>query len=106
MAGGIREAVYRDTTGAGGGGNAEQDAAIRALAKYDNANAAVLAGVDKKALVRYNIGRVPYLRAVEKTTRKPEEVLSYKKQEIDCIANAYQTDFYPDGMKILQAIEE
>lgn len=106
MEGGIRSAVYRDSGGAGGaGGNPEQDEAIRALAKYDNDNAATLAGNDKKALARYYVDRVKYLRAVEKSTRKPDEALSYLKQVIDCIANAYQTGQYPEGLKVLNRIE-
>lgn len=105
MDGGIRAAVYRDAGGTPGADPAQQEA-IQALADYDNKNAEKLAGNDQKALARYYIDRVRYLRAVEKATKKPEEVLSYVKQEIDCIANAYQTGTYPDGLKILQAIEE
>jgi thiol-disulfide isomerase/thioredoxin len=105
MEGGIRSAVYRDA-GAAGSNDPIQQEAIQALAKYDNDNAAVLGGDNKKSLAAYYIKRVKYLQAVEKATKKPEEVLSYVKQEIDCVANAYQTGTYPEGLKILQAIEE
>jgi thiol-disulfide isomerase/thioredoxin len=105
MDGGIRSAVYRDA-GAAGGNDPVQQQAIQALANYDNENAAVLAGDNKKALAAYYIKRVKYLQAVEKATKKPDEVLSYVKQEIDCVANAYQTGTYPEGLKILQTIEE
>ena len=104
-AGGIRDAVYRDSGGPAGADPAQQEA-IQALAKYDNANADVLAGNDLKAQAGYYRGRVPHLRAVEKVTTKPDEALSYAKQAIDCVGNAYQTGFYPDGLKILQTLEE
>lgn len=106
MEGGIRSAVYRDAGGAGAAGDPEQQKAIQALAEYDNKNAQKLGGDDKKAVAQYYIDRVAYLRAVEKATKKPDEALNYVKQEIDCVANAYQTGQYPQGLKVLNAFIE
>ncbi|HEY2156632.1 MAG TPA: TlpA disulfide reductase family protein [Isosphaeraceae bacterium] len=104
MEGGIRSAVYRESGGPGGN-NPVQEEAIRALANYDNANADKLNNANKQVVADYYIKRVPYLRAVEQASKNPDEILTYVKQKIDCVASAYQTGVYPEGLKRLKAIE-
>jgi hypothetical protein len=104
MEGGIRSAVYRDAGGPGGN-NPAQDEAIRALANYDNANADKLNSPNKQDVADYYIKRVANLRAVEKATKSPDDALAYIKQEIDCVASAYQTGVWNEGLKRLKVIE-
>ncbi len=104
MEGGIRSAVYRESGGPGGNNPAQEDA-IRALAKYDTDNDKKLNSPNKQDVADYYVTRVRYLQAVEKATRNSDEALAYIKQEIECVASAYQTGVYPEGLKRLKAIE-
>jgi thiol-disulfide isomerase/thioredoxin len=80
------------------------DAALRALADYDNAHAKLLQGGDKDKTAKYYVDRVPLLRAVVKALKNPEEQLSYNKQVVDSLVAAFRTGRYPQGKKILDAL--
>jgi peroxiredoxin len=80
--------------------------ALRALAEYDGANAALQAGPDKKEIARFHVGRIPLLRAVVKAAKEPEDQESYNKQIVDSLVAAYQTGAYPQARKVLDGIIE
>jgi thiol-disulfide isomerase/thioredoxin len=101
--GGIRSWIFRAQLG---GGDAvaqspELNAALKELANYDQNNANVLAGDDKKAIAQYHVGRVPLLNAVVKAAKGDDEPLTYKKQIIDSLVAAVQTGLYPNGIKVI-----
>jgi thiol-disulfide isomerase/thioredoxin len=102
--GGIRSWVFRQQAGGPANENPGQEAALKALAEYDNANAKLQLGGEKKDLAQFHVGRIPLLRAVEKEIKNPEEKLVYKKQVVDSLAAAYQTGFYPKAPDLLDAI--
>ena len=80
------------------------DSALKALADYDVKNAPLLQGGQKIDAVRYNVGRVPLLRAVVKATKNPDEQLNYNKQVVDSLVAALRTGHYPQGKKTLDAL--
>jgi thiol-disulfide isomerase/thioredoxin len=100
--GGIRAWVFRQQAGPEVG-NPQVEAALKALAEYDNANAKVQAEGDKKELAQFHVGRIPLLRAVVKAL-PPEEQLTYNRQIVDSLAAAYQTGFYTEGLKLLDTL--
>ena len=103
--GGIRSWIFRTQIGGGGGTqNPELDSALKDLAKYDEENAAALAGGDKKAIAQYHVGRVPLLKAIVKAARSGDEPLNYKKQIVDSLVAAVQTGLYPGGVKVIDQL--
>jgi peroxiredoxin len=103
--GGIRSAIFRDAAG-GPAQNPAQQAAINALAAFDNASAGNANGPDKKKQAEFYVGRIPLLRAVVKASTKPEEILQSNKEIADALARAYQTGHYAAGLKLLIVMEE
>ncbi len=100
--GGIRAWIFRQTpVGARGD---EVEAALKALADYDNANSKVQQQGDKQALAQFHVGRIPLLRAVVKANKNPEEQLTYERQIVDSLAAAYQTGVYPNGLGLLDSL--
>ncbi len=75
------------------------DAALKALADYDIKNAPLLQGGQNENIARYNIGRVPLLRAMVKVSKNPEDQLDYNKQVVDSLVAALRTGLYPQGKK-------
>ncbi len=106
--GGIRSWIFRQQAGGAGGQGAdpEVETALKALADYDKANLKAQETGDRKALAQFHVGRIPLLRTVVKLSRKPEDQLTYDKQVVDSLAAAYQTGFYPDGLKVLDKLIE
>ena len=103
--GGIRSWVFRQQTGVpASGANPEAEAALKALAEYDNANVKIQEGGGKKELAQFHVGRIPLLRAVVKVTKDPEDQLVYNKQVADSLAAAYQTGFYTSGLTLLDKL--
>lgn len=102
--GGIRAGLYRAANNDVAAGDPAADEALKALADYDNANAAALAGGDKKEAARYYVGRIPLLRAVVKVSTKPDDQLVYNKQIADSLAEAYQSGLYKEGLALLDAL--
>jgi peroxiredoxin len=105
MDGGIRSAIFRDAAG-GPAQNPAQQAAINALAAFDNTSAGNANGPDKKKQAEFYVGRIPLLRAVVKASTKPEEILQSNKEIADALARAYQTGHYAAGLKLLIVMEE
>jgi thiol-disulfide isomerase/thioredoxin len=102
--GGIRSWLFRSQPGGVGPQNPELDSALKDLARYDEENARILAGVDKKAIAQYHISRVPLLNAVVKSAKPGDEPMAYKKQIIDSLVAAVQTGLYPNGIKIIDRL--
>ena len=102
--GGLRAAIFRRQVGGEAANTPELTAALDALAKFDGANAKVQAQGDKKELAQFHVGRIPLLRAIVKAATKPDDQLAYNKQIIDSLAAAYQTGFYPNGLKLLEQL--
>jgi hypothetical protein len=94
--GGIRSWIFRSQTGASPAGpqNPELDAALRALAAFDQKGAAILAGNDQKAIAQFHVERVGLLKAVVKAAKGLDEQLTYKKQIIDSLVAAVQTGLF------------
>jgi len=102
--GGIRSWVYRQAPGGAASPKpAEVEAALKALADYDNANSKSQQQGDKKALAQFHVGRIPLLRAVVKAEKNPDEQLAYERQTVDSLAAAYQTGVYPNGQALLDS---
>jgi hypothetical protein len=80
--------------------NAEMEAALKALARYDDANAKVPAGGDKREVAQFHVGRIPLLDKVVKAAPNAEEQLNYNKQIVDSLGAAIQTGYYPGGLKV------
>ena len=80
------------------------DAAMKALADYDIKNTKLLQDGKPEDAAKYNVGRVPFVRAVVKTTKNPDEQLRFKKQVVDNLIGAYRTSLYPQAKKLLDAI--
>src|SRR5262249_13422363 len=101
--GGIRSWIFRSQMGAGPAGpqNPELDAALRALAAFDQKGAAILAGNDTKAIAQFHVERVGLLKAVVKAAKAPDEQLTYKKQIIDSLVAAVQTGLFANGEKVI-----
>jgi len=102
--GGIRTAIFRQQSGPEGGGNAESEAALKALAEFDGANTKVQVEGGKKELAQFHVGRIPLLRAVIKTVKGEDDRLTYEKQVVDSLAAAYQTGLFPNGLTLLDTI--
>lgn len=102
--GGIRSWVFRQQSGAIGNEDPAVKEALEQLAKFDNDNAKVQAEGSTKELAQFHVGRIPLLRAIVKVVTDPEEKLGYNRQIVDSLAAAYQTDFYPNGLKLLDSL--
>ena len=102
--GGIRSWVYRQQAGGPGNEDPAVKEALEKLAKFDNSNARVQAEGSKKELARFHVDRVPLLRAIVKVVTDPEEILGYNRQIVDSLAAAFQSGFYPNGLKLLDAL--
>ncbi|HMB08532.1 MAG TPA: thioredoxin-like domain-containing protein, partial [Isosphaeraceae bacterium] len=104
--GGIRSWLFKGEQG--GAGASAQDpelkAALEALAKFDEANAKVPAGGDKRDVARFHRDRIPLLNAVAKAAPNSEEQLNYSKQIVDSLGAAIQSGFYPQGMAVLDGL--
>jgi thiol-disulfide isomerase/thioredoxin len=106
--GGLRAWLFKGEQGGAGGpaANPEMEAALKALARYDDANAKVPAGGDKREMARFHRDRVPLLNAVVKLAPNADERLNYGKQIVDSLGAAIQTGFYPQGMAVLDGLVE
>jgi hypothetical protein len=102
--GGIRSWVFRQQAGGAQAESPEAQAALKALADYDNAHAKDQAEGTKQELAQFHVGRIPLLRAVVKATKDADEQVTYNHQIVDSLAAAYQSGFYPNGLKLLDAI--
>lgn len=102
--GGIRAWVFRQQAAGADGASPELEAALKALAAFDNANAKVQAEGGKKELAQFHVGRIPLLRRVIKEVKDEDERLVYEKQVVDSLAAAYQTGFYPKGLELIDGI--
>jgi thiol-disulfide isomerase/thioredoxin len=104
--GGIRSWLFKgEQEGAGAlAQNPEMKAALEALAQFDNANAKVPAGGDKRELAQFHVARIPLLNKVVKAAPNDEEQLNYNKQIVDSLGAAIQTGFYPQGVKVLDGL--
>jgi thiol-disulfide isomerase/thioredoxin len=103
--GGIRATIY-DAAGAAPQRDEVMDKALKALADFDNANAKLQAGPDKKDVARFHVGRIPLLNAVVKVAKDGEDQVSYKKQIVDSLVAAYQTGVYPKARQVLDGMVE
>jgi peroxiredoxin len=101
--GGIRAALF-DTAGAGPQRNEALDRALKALADFDNTNAKLQNGGDRKDVARFHVGRVPLLNAVVKVCKDPDDQFSYKKQIVDSLVAALQTGEYPQARPVLDGM--
>lgn len=101
--GGIRSWLFRQQTGGQEGGKPEFEAALKALAEYDNANAKVQVEGSKKEVAQFYVGRIPLLRSVVKTARE-EDQMTYGKQIADGLLAAYQTGLYPNALKLIDTM--
>ena len=101
--GGLRNWIFRQQTGPAAE-SPEAEAALKALADYDNANAKVQAEGGKTEVAQFHVGRIPLLRAVVKATPTADEQLNYNKQIVDSLAAAYQTGVYANGLKLLDGL--
>jgi peroxiredoxin len=102
-AGGIRAAIY-DFGGAAPEHDEAMEAALRTLADYDNANAKLQEGGDKRDVAKFQVGRVPLLNAIVKTASDPVDAAGYRKQIVDSLIAAYQTGVYPKGRQVLEGM--
>jgi thiol-disulfide isomerase/thioredoxin len=100
--GGIRAWLYRDTDAAPP--NPQMAAALQALGNYDTQNAAVLAGGNERKLAEFYRDRITLLRNVIKLCNDEDDRLMYNKQIADALAAAFQTDLFPDGIKLLEIL--
>jgi thiol-disulfide isomerase/thioredoxin len=103
IVGGMRGALFDR------GGDLQQrdeavDAALKALADYDVKNAPLLQTGEKEKIAKYNMERVPLLRAVVKASKNLDEQLGYNKQVVDCLVAAYRTELFAQGKKTLDAV--
>jgi len=105
--GGIRSWVFRNDGGnTAGGENPRVNEALQALAAYDKANEALLAG-DPKGIARFHVGRYARLRDVAEAARAsgdPKVELDHLKLSVDGLAAAYSTGAYPAGAKLLDEL--
>src|SRR5262249_55039629 len=85
-------------------GNPEAEAALKALAEHDNANAKLQVQGGKKQVAQYHVGRIPLLRAVVKAVDHAGEQLTYEKRVVDSLAAACQTGFYRHGLTLLETL--
>src|SRR4029079_10917845 len=100
--GGIRSWLFRDGNAAGAAQDPELAAALKALAEFDQKNAALQVAEAKNDVARFHVGRVPLLRAVVTAAgSNPDTQRIYNKQIVESLASAYQTGVYPDGRKLL-----
>ena len=76
--------------------------AQQALENYDKEKAPMLGGT-KLEVAKYYVGRIPLIRAIVKAGAGPEEILVCNKQIADSLAGAYETDQYPEGLKLMDA---
>ena len=103
--GGIRSWLFRDGNAAGAAQDPELNAALKALADYDQKNAPLQVAEGKNDVARFHVGRIPLLRAVVKAAgNNAETQLIYNKQIVESLAAAYQTGVYPDGLKLLDGL--
>ena len=103
--GGIRSWLFRDGNVAGAAQDPELNAALKALADYDQKNAPLQVAEAKNDVARFHVGRIPLLRAVVKAAgTNAETQLIYNKQVVESLATAYQTGVYPDGLKLLDGL--
>jgi thiol-disulfide isomerase/thioredoxin len=100
--GGIRSWIFRQQAGPQGGGDPELDAALKTLADFDNANAKVQAEGGKRELAQFHRERIKLLRSVVKVAKNPDDALTYNKQIVDSLAAAFQTGFFPEGLKLIE----
>jgi peroxiredoxin/TolA-binding protein len=101
--GGIRATIF-DAAGGAPQRDEAMDTALKALADFDNDNAKLQAGPDKKDVARFHVGRIPLLNAVVKAAKDPEDQVSYKKQIVDSLVAAYQTGVYPKARQVLDGM--
>jgi thiol-disulfide isomerase/thioredoxin len=80
------------------------DAALKSVADYDIKYSKLLQSGDKDKIAKYNVDRVPLLRAVVKASKSPEEQLSYNKQVVDSLVAAFRTGKWPQGKKPLDTL--
>ncbi|HEV3168180.1 MAG TPA: redoxin family protein [Isosphaeraceae bacterium] len=100
--GGIRASLVRSEPGVA----PEVATAQQELIKYDNDNAADLAAGVKRKLAEFHRNRVPILNKLVRLTEGTPDELLYQKQIADSLAAAFQTDLFPEGLKLLDVLIE
>ncbi|SIO65291.1 Glutathione peroxidase, house-cleaning role in reducing lipid peroxides [Singulisphaera sp. GP187] len=101
--GGIRSSLFQEQGNTPGVQDPEVEAAMKALATYDEANASA---ESKTALAQFHRGRIPLLQAVVKVAKSPDDQLIYNKQIVDSLAAAYQTGLFAPGLSSLDKLIE
>lgn len=105
-ASGLRSALYEVADLPGGGTHDEaMEAALKALAEFDKANAEALAGAgEKRETASVHLKRVPLLKAVAAAAKDAEERLNYEKQAVDSLVAAYQTGAWSKGRETIEGL--
>lgn len=105
-AAGIRSALYEAGDVPGGGTHDEaMEAALKALADFDKANADALAGAgEKRETAGVHLKRVPLLKGVAAAAKDAEEKLNYEKQAVDSLVAAYQTGAWSKGRETIEGL--
>lgn len=100
---GIRNAIFEQVPAnvPGGGEDPKFEAALSALAKYDEKTPA---GNDKKELAEFHVGRIRLLNEVLKSIKNPDDQLTYNKSVVDSLASALQTGLYPKAEEVLDSL--
>jgi peroxiredoxin len=80
------------------------EAAMKALVDYDSQNAKMLQSGNKDEMVKYHVDRVPFLRAVVKASKNPDEQNRFNRQVVDSLIAAYRTGRWSKGKKTLDAL--
>lgn len=105
-AAGIRSALYEvgDAPGAGTHDEA-MEAALKALAEFDKANADALAGAgERRESAAVHLKRVPLLKGVAAAAKDADEKLNYEKQAVDSLVTAYQTGAWSKGRETIEGL--
>jgi thiol-disulfide isomerase/thioredoxin len=102
--GGIRAWLFKGEKSPGE--SSEMEAALKALARYDDANAKLPAGGDKREVAQFHVGRIPLIDKVVKVAPNAEEQLNYNKQIVDSLGAAIQTGYYQGGLKVIDKMVE
>lgn len=105
-ASGLRSALYEVSDAPGGGTHDEaMEAALKALAEFDKANADALAGGgEKRETASVHLKRVPLLKGVAAAAKDAEERLNYEKQAVDSLVAAYQTGAWSKGRETIEGL--
>ncbi|WP_337173065.1 redoxin family protein [Paludisphaera sp.] len=104
-AAGIRSALYESAEIPGGAHDEEMEAALKALAEFDKANAEVLSGAgERRDIAAVHLKRVPLLKGVGAAAKDADERLSYEKQAVDSLIAAFQTGAWAKGRETIEGV--